>query len=107
MRIFSGTAIAFGLMVAVAQGAAAQDRSTSYPTPGGEDPIANEGVVDDNAVEALKEMSDFLMTANTLGVTSIGSMDAVKLIDPTLADEKKTDETLSKIAVTAVNAQPA
>ena len=33
--------------------------------------------------------------------------DAVKLLDQTLAEEKKTDETLSKIAVTAVNAEAA
>ena len=33
--------------------------------------------------------------------------DAVKLLDQTLAEEKKTDETLSKIAVSAVNAEAA
>jgi len=79
MRFLTSTAIAFGLTMAIAQGVAAQDapRTTTYPTPGGEDPIANEGVVEDSAVQALKDMSDFLMTANTLGVTSIGSMDAV------------------------------
>ena len=33
--------------------------------------------------------------------------DAVKLLDQTLAEEKKTDATLSKIAVTAVNAEAA
>ncbi|GIQ78442.1 ferritin-like domain-containing protein [Bradyrhizobium sp. RD5-C2] len=37
----------------------------------------------------------------------LGHKDAVKLIDQTLAEEKKTDETLSEIAVTAVNAQAA
>lgn len=37
----------------------------------------------------------------------LGHKDAVKLIEQTLAEEKKTDETLSKIAVTAVNAQAA
>jgi len=79
MKFLSSTAIAFGLMMAAAQGAAAQDtpRTTTYPTPGGDDPIANEGIVEDDAVQALREMSDFLMSANTLGVTSIGSMDAV------------------------------
>ncbi|WP_166460127.1 DUF892 family protein [Bradyrhizobium sp. 6(2017)] len=41
------------------------------------------------------------------GTRQLGRMDAVKLIDPTLADEKKADETLNKIAVTAVNAQAA
>jgi ferritin-like metal-binding protein YciE len=33
--------------------------------------------------------------------------DAIKLLDQTLAEEKKTDETLSKIAVSAVNAEAA
>jgi ferritin-like metal-binding protein YciE len=33
--------------------------------------------------------------------------DAVKLLDQTLAEEKKTNETLSKIAVSAVNAEAA
>src|ERR1700755_3594334 len=33
--------------------------------------------------------------------------DAVKLLDQTLAEEKKTDDTLSKIAISAVNAEAA
>ncbi|HEY3792529.1 MAG TPA: ferritin-like domain-containing protein [Bradyrhizobium sp.] len=33
--------------------------------------------------------------------------DAVKLLDATLAEEKKTDDTLTKIAVSAVNAEAA
>lgn len=37
----------------------------------------------------------------------LGLTDAVKLLDQTLAEEKKTDETLSKIAVSAVNAEAA
>lgn len=37
----------------------------------------------------------------------LGMKDAVKLLDQTLAEEKKTDETLSKIAVSAVNAEAA
>jgi ferritin-like metal-binding protein YciE len=37
----------------------------------------------------------------------LGLKDAVKLLDQTLAEEKKTDETLSKIAVSAVNAEAA
>lgn len=36
-----------------------------------------------------------------------GQEDAVKLIDQTLAEEKKTDDALSKLAVSAVNAQAA
>ncbi|HEY2248281.1 MAG TPA: DUF892 family protein [Bradyrhizobium sp.] len=37
----------------------------------------------------------------------LGLTDAVKLLDQTLAEEKKTDDTLSKIAVSAVNAEAA
>jgi ferritin-like metal-binding protein YciE len=37
----------------------------------------------------------------------LGHKDAVKLIDQTLAEEKKTDEALSKLAVSAVNAEAA
>jgi len=40
--------------------------------------------------------------ANTLGLK-----DAVKLLDQTLAEEKKTDDALSKLALTAVNAKAA
>jgi ferritin-like metal-binding protein YciE len=37
----------------------------------------------------------------------LGMKDAVRLLDQTLSEEKKTDETLSKIAVSAVNAEAA
>src|SRR5579871_3021284 len=37
----------------------------------------------------------------------LGLKDAVQLLDETLSEEKKTDETLSKIAISAVNAEAA
>src|ERR1700756_4491595 len=37
----------------------------------------------------------------------LGHREAVKLLDETLAEEKKTDDTLSKLAVSAVNAEAA
>jgi ferritin-like metal-binding protein YciE len=37
----------------------------------------------------------------------LGLKDAVKLLDETLAEEKKTDDTLTRIAVSAVNAEAA
>lgn len=37
----------------------------------------------------------------------LGLKDAIKLLDETLSEEKKTDETLSKIATSAVNAEAA
>jgi ferritin-like metal-binding protein YciE len=38
---------------------------------------------------------------------TLGLKDAMKLLDQTLAEEKKTDDTLSKLALSAVNAQAA
>jgi ferritin-like metal-binding protein YciE len=39
--------------------------------------------------------------------TQLGHKEAVKLIDETLAEEKKTDDALSKLAISAVNAEAA
>jgi hypothetical protein len=81
MKRLTYTAIACGLSLALVQAAAAQDassdRTTSFPTPGGNAPVANVGTIDDQAVDALKKMSDFLQTAQTLAVTSRGSLDVV------------------------------
>ena len=81
------TVIAVGLLtLAGVPGAAAQvptpasppERSgMAMPTPAGNDPIANEGVIEDGAIDALKEMSEFLRSAQTLSIKSVGSMDAV------------------------------
>ena len=81
------TSLAFGLslslawaQVATAQAApdtAPPERGTTMPTPAGTDPSANEGVIEDSAVDALREMSNYLRSANTLAITSQGTMDAV------------------------------
>jgi len=39
--------------------------------------------------------------------TKLNMKDAVKLLDATLAEEKKTDDTLTKIGLSAVNAEAA
>jgi ferritin-like metal-binding protein YciE len=39
--------------------------------------------------------------------TKLGNKEAVRLLDATLSEEKKTDDTLSKIAISAVNAEAA
>jgi len=39
--------------------------------------------------------------------TKLGNKEAVKLLDATLSEEKKTDETLTRIAMSAVNAEAA
>ena len=85
-RLFSAAAVGLTLATfSVQAGAQASDPAQSQPprsgmampTPAGEDPIANEGIIEDGAIDALKEMSEFLKTANTLAIKSVGSMDAV------------------------------
>jgi len=49
----------------------------AMPQAAGNDPIANEGVVEDGAIDAIKDMSNYLMTANTLAITSNSSLDVV------------------------------
>ncbi|MCH8616599.1 DUF2092 domain-containing protein [Sphingomonas sp. SM33] len=78
------TTLATGLTIALSgTPVAAQDPAPppesgmSMPQAAGNDPIANEGVIDDVAVDALKEMSNFLMSAKTLGIVSEGSLDVV------------------------------
>jgi hypothetical protein len=78
------TAMVFGLglSLAVTQAAAAQTapdpaRSQQFPSSGTADPIANEGMIEDGAIDALKEMSNYLMTAKTLGIVSHASRDVV------------------------------
>jgi hypothetical protein len=51
--------------------------ATSFPQYGMQAPVTNEGVVDDEAIQALKDMSDYLTKANTLGITSQASLDVV------------------------------
>ena len=82
MKRLGSTPLAVGLILAIAtaQGAIAQTpppSGTAMPQSALEDPIANEGVIEDGAIDALKEMSNFLMTAKTLAITSQGSMDVV------------------------------
>jgi len=83
MKHLRGTVIAAGAawILAIGPAAMAQESqprsSTSFPTAAGEDPIANEGVIEDEAVDALKEMSNYLMTAKTLQIQTVGSLDVV------------------------------
>jgi hypothetical protein len=73
----AATAAGLILSVGAFQGAAAQPASTQMPQSALADPIANEGVIEDEAVDALKEMSNFLMSANTMQIMSQGSLDVV------------------------------
>jgi hypothetical protein len=82
MTRFRCSHLAFGLVLAVATGQVAVAQSTprtgtAMPRSGSPDPIANEGVIEDGAVDALKEMSAYLMTAKTMAITSQGTLDVV------------------------------
>jgi hypothetical protein len=82
-------ALAFSLALTTAQATAAQSGSqaegatqrpaTAMPQIGTNDPIANEGVIEDGAIDALKEMSTYLMSLQTVAITSQGSLDAVTM----------------------------
>lgn len=78
--------IALSLILAATSAAAAQDSqtaqerprtSTAMPAVAGADPIANEGIIEDGAIDALKEMSTYLSSLNTVGITTQGTIDAI------------------------------
>src|SRR4029453_2878298 len=78
MKRLRCTPVAVGLILAIATTQAALAQSgTAMPRSALQDPIANEGVIEDGAVDAIKEMSNYLMSAKTLGLTSQGSLDVV------------------------------
>jgi len=81
MKRLARTAIALLLTAAITVPASAQQKSTarspSYPKAGSKAPVANEGVVQDAAVDALKAMSAYLTQANTLQIATEGSLDVV------------------------------
>src|SRR6186997_3060230 len=83
----SASALMLALSMSIPQGAVAQDTtpaprgSTAMPRPAGPDPIAREGVIEDGAVDALKEMSAYLASMKTAAITSQGSLDAVTADD--------------------------
>lgn len=77
-------ALALTLTFASAQSAAQEAQPTVPPRSGAsmpewasDDPIANEGVIEDGAIDALKVMSAYLMSAKTLAITTQGSLDVV------------------------------
>src|SRR4051794_28413451 len=79
MKRYRITASAVALIASLAtiQSASAQPASTAMPKSALADPIANEGVIEDGAIDALKEMSAFLSSANTMQIVSNGSLDVV------------------------------
>ena len=87
MKLHHGTALALALsFFAAAPMPAAQPApdpavpprsGMAMPRSAMQDPIANEGVIEDGAVQAIKDMSTYLMSLNTVAITSRGSMDVV------------------------------
>src|SRR4029450_7861111 len=78
MKRLRCTPVAVGLILAIATTQAALAQSgTAMPRSALQDPIANEGVIEDGAVDAIKDMSNYLMTAKTLQVNTVGSLDVV------------------------------
>jgi len=49
----------------------------SMPRSGMNAPVVNPGIIEDNAVDALKDMSNYLMSATTLQADAVGSLDVV------------------------------
>jgi hypothetical protein len=81
-------ALGLTLTIASAQIGVAQTDPQAQPTPpprsgvampqwASPDPIVREGVIEDGAVEAIKDMSNYLMSLNTVAFTSQGSLDVV------------------------------
>jgi hypothetical protein len=78
MKGLSGTAIGIGLVLALAGAqVGAAPKSTSMPKSGMKAPVANEGIIQDSAVDALKAMSNYLMQQQTLQIATEGSLDVV------------------------------
>jgi hypothetical protein len=81
MKCLSRAAAAAVLMAtaiapALAAPASSARTGTKYPKAAG-NPVANTGVVQDQAIDALKAMSTYLMSASTLQAVSEGSLDVV------------------------------
>jgi hypothetical protein len=78
MRSLFGKTLAVGVMMALvpAQANSAPRSGTSYPKLN-QSGINKAGVVEPAAIDALKEMSAYLSSAQTLEITSHGSVDAV------------------------------
>src|SRR4030095_3275050 len=85
---FKALAMGLTLTLICAQSGAAQTSSEAQATPppqsgmtmprsANADPLATEGVIEDGASDAIKEMSNYLMSAKTLAITSASSLDVV------------------------------
>lgn len=79
MNYLRTTAIVFGILsFTAAQGAqAAAPSKTTMPKYAQKAPVANEGIIQDNAVDALKQMGNYLMQQTTFQIATEGSLDVV------------------------------
>ena len=82
MKSLSRTALAVALIATVSSvpalsaPASSARTGTKFPKAAG-NPVANTGVIQDQAIDALKAMSTYLMSASTLQAVSEGSLDVV------------------------------
>ena len=78
MKYLRNTAIAFGLLTCTGlQGAQAAPKSTTMPRFAQKAPVANVGAIQDSAVDALRQMSNYLMQQTTMQIATQGSLDVV------------------------------
>jgi len=78
MNYLRNSVVVFGILsLAGAQSATTAPSKTTIPKSAQKAPVANEGVIQDSAVDALKAMSNYLMQQQTLQVSTEGSLDVV------------------------------
>ena len=90
MKHFRRAAVAIGMSLALASATGSSGQTsktapparppragTAFPQYGLESGVRNEGMVEDEAIDAIKEMSHYLTQQTTLGITSQASLDAV------------------------------
>ena len=79
MNYLRNSALAFAILsLATASGAAAAaPTKTTIPKSAMKAPVANTGIIEDGAVDALKAMSSYLTSATTMQIESVGSLDVV------------------------------
>lgn len=77
MKNLLNGAIAFGILTFASAPSAAAPSGTTMPKSAQKAPVANTGVIQDVAVDALKAMSNYLMQQQTLGISTEATLDVV------------------------------
>jgi hypothetical protein len=77
MKYFRHTAIALGVLTFASAPAAIAQSGMAMPKSGLNTRVPNPGIIEDSAVDALKAMSNYLMSSTTLKADAVGSLDVV------------------------------